>query len=107
MRAGCCTCPRTAVRTNGSRLTILNASPHSRTHSTNSLSDFVAVQMMDEPLHARQRVGLWEELVLARSDELDVLVGRDGQLQVLHSRPSVNVAHHQDDLSLRDRLLTV
>jgi hypothetical protein len=43
----------------------------------------MVVQVSHEPLHARQGLGLGEELVLPRAHKLEVLVRRDRELQVL------------------------
>ncbi len=43
----------------------------------------MVVQVSDELLHARQGLGLGEQLVLPRAHELQVVLRRDGQLQVL------------------------
>ena len=49
----------------------------------NGLADAMVVQVSDELLHARQGLGLGEQLVLPRAHELQVVLRRDGQLQVL------------------------
>jgi hypothetical protein len=49
----------------------------------NGLADAMVVQVSDELLHARKGLGLGEQLVLPRPHELQVVLRRDGQLQVL------------------------
>lgn len=62
---------------------------------TDSFLHLVVMKVMDEPLHSGQRVGLREQFVLSRSHELDVLLWRDGQLQILTRK--INASDAEDD----------